>query len=59
MDSTTDGKGIDTATLIATASNDWKQDPLPEVRKDGERRILWPVRGNESEESPFGGGGLW
>lgn len=60
MDTTTDGKGIDNATLIATASNDWVRDLLPEPRREGERKVLWPIPSpNDTEEYSLGPGFLW
>ena len=59
MTSNKDGKQVDLEVLIATASNDWKQDPIPPVRKEGERRILWPTGHTESEEYSLGPGFLW
>ena len=45
---------------MATASNDWKEDPLPPQVKEGERRILWPVSSSDnSEEYSLGPGFLW
>lgn len=55
-----DGKQVDLEVLIATASNDWKQDPIPPMpRKEGERRVLWPPGHTESEEYSLGPGFLW
>lgn len=34
---------IDTATLIATASNDWVRESLPPRPREGERFLLWPL----------------
>ncbi len=59
MTSNKDGKQVDIEVLIATASNDWKEDPLPMPRKDGERRIVWPQSRPESEEYSLGPGFLW
>lgn len=59
MTSNKDGKQVDLEVLIATASNDWKEDPLPAPRKDGERRIVWPQHRSESEEYSLGPGFLW
>lgn len=67
MQSTTDGKAIDTlqdetnmgavgvAILVATQS--WGTEPIAPTVKEGERRILWPIRGSEGEE--FRTRGLW
>ena len=69
MQSTTDGKGIDTlqdetnmadvgvAILVATQS--WGNEPLAPMAKEGERRILWPIRGSEGDEFRVGSVGLW
>ena len=38
--STEEENRIDTATLIATASNEWANEPPSQ--KVGERRIVWP-----------------
>jgi hypothetical protein len=55
-----DGKQVDIEVLVATASNDWKEDPLPPQVKEGERRILWPVSSSDnSEEYSLGPGFLW
>lgn len=59
MTSNKEGKQIDIELLIATASNDWKQDPLPS-RNDGERVILWPHPSRaDQEEYSLGPGFLW
>jgi hypothetical protein len=58
--SSKDGKQVDIEVLVATASNDWKEDPLPPQVKEGERRILWPVSSSDnSEEYSLGPGFLW
>lgn len=55
----TDGKQVDIEVLIATASNDWKQDPLPQ--RSGDRNIIWPRRDSREdvEEYSFGPGFAW
>lgn len=60
MTSNNEGKQVDLEVLIATASNDWKEDPLPVPRKDGERRIVWPHPSrSDQEEYSLGPGFLW
>ena len=58
--SKTEEKQAEIEVLIATASNDWKEDPLPVQRTDGGRRILWPVSSRDNhEEYSLGPGFLW
>jgi len=60
MDSNKDGKAIDIEILVATASNDWKSDPIPPMKKEGERRILWPLNDSQDDDYPsLGPGFLW
>jgi hypothetical protein len=54
-----DGKQVEIEVLIATTSNDWKREPLPQ--RTGERNIVWPrhERGEDVEEYGFGPGFAW